>query len=295
MNSDGRPVMLELDNVSLSYHSSKATFDHGVHHVLDGVSFKLYENETLGIIGRNGVGKTTMLRIMAGILAPTSGIVVNPLGKTSSLLSIGLGFKPDLSGRDNAMLAAMLQGSTRAEAASFLEEIKDFSELGDSFEEPVKTYSSGMKSRLGFTTALMTHVDILLIDEVLSVGDAQFRLKAQSAMKERVCGDQTVVFVSHSEAQIQNLCDRVFWIEKGKIKSEGDTETVLNQYRNSITKSPPEPTKPVPAKKKLLKTRRKMKKNLSSSRKKVKRSPRNSKKLLKMKLHKSKKTQTPPE
>ena len=227
-------LLLELDNVSLNFRASKGSFDNGVHHVLDGVSFKLYENDTLGIIGRNGVGKTTMLRLMAGILEPTSGEVRMKPGKTSSLLSIGLGFKNDLSGRNNAMLAAMLQGSTKKQALSFLEEIKEFSELGDSFEEPVKTYSSGMRSRLGFTTALMTHVDILLIDEVLSVGDAQFKRKAESAMKERISGDQTVVFVSHSDPQVQELCNRTIWIEHGKVQSEGATEGVLKDYRESI-------------------------------------------------------------
>lgn len=232
-NAD-REVMLQMDNVSLSYHSGKATFDHGVHHVLDSVSFKLFENETLGIIGRNGVGKTTILRIMAGILAPTTGTVTTKPGKTSSLLSIGLGFKGDLSGRDNALLAAMLQGSTRKQASAFLEEIKEFSELGDSFEEPVKTYSSGMRSRLGFTTALMTHVDILLIDEVLSVGDAQFKAKALNAMKERICGDQTVVFVSHSDVQVQELCDRAIWIDHAMIASRGNTAGVLHDYKASF-------------------------------------------------------------
>jgi len=226
--------MLELDTVSLNFRSSKGTFDHGVHHVLDAVSFKLYENETLGIIGRNGVGKTTILRIMAGILAPTSGSVTMMPGKTSSLLSIGLGFRADLSGRDNALLAAMLHGSSRKKAKTYLEEIKDFSELGDSFEEPVKTYSSGMRSRLGFTTALLTHVDILLIDEVLSVGDAQFKKKAERAMKERIGGNQTVVFVSHMEAQIQALCDRALWIESGRIMSEGDAASVLRDYNAFI-------------------------------------------------------------
>lgn len=233
-----KTVLLELDNVSLNYRSGKGGFDQGVHHVLDGVSFKLYENETLGIIGRNGVGKTTMLRLMAGILAPTSGEVRMMPGKTSSLLSIGLGFKRELSGRDNAMLAAMLQGSTKKQALLFLGEIKEFSELGDSFEEPVKTYSSGMRSRLGFTTALMTHVDILLIDEVLSVGDAQFKRKAEEAMKERVSGDQTVVFVSHSDSQVQDLCSRTIWIDKATIASEGETEKVLLDYKNSIRKKP---------------------------------------------------------
>jgi lipopolysaccharide transport system ATP-binding protein len=227
-------VVLEMDGVSMNYRSGKKTFDHGVHHILDDVSFKLYENETLGIIGRNGVGKTTMLRIMAGILAPTRGRVITLPGKTSSLLSIGLGFSNDLTGRDNAMLAAMLQGATRQQAMSFLEDIKEFADLGDSFEEPVKTYSAGMRSRLGFTTALKTHVDILLIDEVLSVGDAQFRQKAEAAMKDRVSGDQTVVFVSHAIPQIQSLCDRTIWIDHGKIQSEGDTAKVLEDYQRAM-------------------------------------------------------------
>jgi len=229
--SDKDPaVMLELDDVSFNFRTSKDRFDDGVHHVLERVSFKLYENETLGIIGRNGVGKTTMLRLMAGIVAPTSGKVKIKQGVTASLLSIGLGFNNDLSGRDNAFLAAILQGATKKEANNVLEEIKDFSELGDSFEERVKTYSSGMRSRLGFTTALITHVDVLLIDEVLSVGDAQFKAKAEQAMKERVKGKQTVVFVSHSAAQIKDLCGRVIWIDHGRIECEGSALEVLRQY-----------------------------------------------------------------
>jgi len=239
MSAASKSVMLELDNVSLNFRSNKGNFDDGVHHVLDKVSFKLYENETLGIIGRNGAGKTTILRLMAGILAPTSGTVKMKPGKTASLLSIGLGFKGDLSGRDNAMLAAMLQGSTKKQAKSFLEEIKDFSDLGDSYEEPVKTYSSGMRSRLGFTTALMTHVDILLIDEVLSVGDAQFKKKAASAMKERIGGGQTVVFVSHTDAQVEELCDRAIWIDQARVAREGDTKKVLQEYRDSPTRKSP--------------------------------------------------------
>lgn len=231
MSGGERRVMLELDNVSLSYHSRPKSFDHGSHHVLNSVSLQLFEGETLGIIGRNGVGKTTMLRIMAGILAPTHGRVIQAPGKTSSLLTIGLGFRADLSGRDNALLAAMLQGASRSQAKSFLEDIKEFSELGDSFEEPVKTYSAGMRSRLGFTTALMTHVDILLIDEVLSVGDAHFRTKAQAAMIERVSSEQTVVFVSHMEAQLQAICNRAVCIEAGSILAEGDPEQVLSIYR----------------------------------------------------------------
>jgi lipopolysaccharide transport system ATP-binding protein len=198
------------------------------------VSLELYQGETLGIIGRNGVGKTTMLQLMAGILAPTEGRVWQMPGKSSSLLTLGLGFKPDISGRDNALLAAMLQGSTQQQAKSYLEDIKAFADLGDSFEEPVKTYSAGMRARLGFTTALMTHVDILLVDEVLSVGDAQFRAKAESAMKERIGGEQTVVFVSHMDGQIENLCDRAILLERGAVAAEGDTARVLKAYRETL-------------------------------------------------------------
>lgn len=234
MSETERKVMLELKDVSLSFQSSKDTFNDGVHYVLDSVSFKLYENETLGIIGRNGVGKTTMLRIMAGILAPSSGEISKRPERTASLLTIGLGHKADLSGRDNAMLSAMLQGANKDEATGYLDDIRDFSELGDSFEQPVKTYSSGMKSRLGFTTALLTHVDILLVDEILSVGDAEFKKKAESAMKGRIGGDQTVVFVSHSLSQVRSLCDRVLWIDGGQVKAAGDPKSVIAQYQKSL-------------------------------------------------------------
>ena len=226
--------MLELENVYLSYQSGKASFDHGVHRVLDDVSLKVYEGETLGIIGRNGVGKTSILRVMAGILAPNSGQVRQRPGTTSSLLTIGLGFKPELSGRDNALLSMMLQGNTRQQALAYLEEIQGFSELGDSFNEPVKTYSTGMRSRLGFSTAMVSHVDILMIDEALAAGDARFRNKAEAAMKERISGKQTVVFVSHVEAQVEKLCDRAILLDRGRVAAEGDTHSVLLEYQSRL-------------------------------------------------------------
>jgi lipopolysaccharide transport system ATP-binding protein len=232
-----RRVMLELDNVSHSYRTGRKSFDDGTHHVLNQVSLKLYEGETLGIIGRNGVGKTTMLRLMAGILGPTHGKVRIHPGKSASLLTLGLGFRPELSGRDNAYLSAMLQGSTRKQARSFLPSIEEFSELGESFDEPVKDYSAGMRSRLAFTTALMTHVDILLIDEILSVGDAHFREKAQTAMKSRITGEQTVVFVSHGTGEVKSLCSRVIWLEKGKIVAEGDSIAVVDAYLKHVNES----------------------------------------------------------
>ncbi len=232
-----RLAMLELDNVSHSYRTGKKSFDHGTHHVLNEVSLQLYEGETLGIIGRNGVGKTTLLRLMAGILGPTHGKVRIHPGKSASLLTLGLGFKPELSGRDNACLSAMLQGSSRKEAKSFLESIKDFSELGESFNEPVKDYSAGMRSRLAFTTALMTHVDILLIDEILSVGDAHFREKALVAMQSRITGGQTVVFVSHMADQVKALCNRVVWLDEGRVMAIGAADTVTDAYSKHVTET----------------------------------------------------------
>lgn len=237
MSADRRTVMMELDDVSLSYHVGRKNFDHGKHHILNRVSLRLYEGETLGLMGRNGVGKTTMLRLMAGILAPTHGTVRIHPGKSASLLTLGLGFRAELSGRDNALLAAMLQGATRRQAESYLDDIMEFSELGDSFYEPVKQYSAGMRARLAFTTALMTHVDVLLIDEILSVGDAHFRGKAQAAMTSRISGNQTVVFVSHMADQIKAVCDRVIWLDKGSIVMEGSTEDVTRAYANFINEA----------------------------------------------------------
>jgi lipopolysaccharide transport system ATP-binding protein len=234
-------VMLELFDVSMSFRSKKSSFENGLHHVLDSVSLKLHEGETLGVVGENGCGKTTILRLMAGIIPPDSGVIHQRSDASSALLTIGLGFKPNLSGRDNAVIASMLQGSSQRQAESYLSDIKEFSELGNSFEEPVKTYSSGMMSRLGFTTALMTHVDIMLIDEILSVGDARFRQKAEAALRERIEGEQTVVFVSHSESQVQSLCDRVIWLRGGLIIDQGDPKSVLESYGAHVKSLAPAP------------------------------------------------------
>ena len=227
--------MLALRDVSLRYPYRTSIFSHEYHQVLNSVSLEVKKGEVLGITGKNGQGKTTILRIMAGIIAPTSGKVCRQAGTTVALLSLGLGLKPQLTGRDNAVLAAMLQGATRDAAEASLEEILQFSELGDFFERPVKTYSSGMRARLGFSTALLTHVDTMLIDEVLSVGDSQFSVKAEQAIKERISGDQTVVLVSHSEAQLRSLCDRVVWLHDGEIAGDGEPDEVLEMYKDFVT------------------------------------------------------------
>jgi lipopolysaccharide transport system ATP-binding protein len=235
----GGELMLELTAVSHSYHGRRDNFEHGVHRVLDEVSLQLYRGETLGIIGRNGAGKTTLLRLMAGILAPSKGRVWRRPGSSCSLLTLGLGFQPDLSGRDNALLSAMLQGASRREAAGYLEDIREFSELGVSFDEPVKTYSAGMRARLGFTTALLTHVDILLIDEVLGVGDAAFRQKAAAAMRDKLGGEQTVVLVSHMAAQVRRLCTRAVLLEDARVVADGAVDDVLERYEPAGAGAPP--------------------------------------------------------
>lgn len=223
--------MLELTNVHLSYPTGKSIFDHRMRPVLDNVSLSLREGETLGIIGNNGCGKTTILRLMAGIIAPTRGLVRRRQGSSAALLTLGLGFKPSLTGRDNAIISAMLQGSTKGQAKSYLHKIRDFSELGESFDEPVSTYSAGMRSRLGFSIALLAEVDIMLIDEILSVGDAQFRKKTSAALRDRINSNQTVVFVSHNKGQIVEMCDRAIWLDKAQIASQGPVSEVLAAYK----------------------------------------------------------------
>lgn len=225
--------VIELENVSHSYRARGRNFEHGMHKVLDEVSFSVYSGETVGIIGRNGAGKTTLLRLMAGVLAPKSGRIKMTSGTRCTLLSLGLGFKNDLSGRDNARLSALLQGASRRDAEACLNDINDFAELGQSFDEPVKTYSAGMRARLGFATALQTKVDVLLIDEILSVGDRQFREKAGKAMEEHVSGVQTVVLVSHMEDQLRDLCTRVAFIDGGRLVAAGPPDEVLRTYRQA--------------------------------------------------------------
>ncbi|WP_088331549.1 ATP-binding cassette domain-containing protein [Lacimicrobium sp. SS2-24] len=223
-------ILLEVKNVSLTY-SSLGFFSRFKHHALTDVSFSVYKGETFGIMGRNGCGKSTLLQILADVIAPTTGYIETSQKITRALLSVGLGFNLHLSGRDNALISAMLQGATKKQAKQVLESIKEFSELGDFFEQPVKTYSSGMRSRLGFATALKTEVDLLLLDETLSVGDASFNKKAEQAMIDKFDSEQTVIFVSHNGEQVKRLCDRAIWIEKGKVIREGDVEDVADVYQ----------------------------------------------------------------
>lgn len=225
-------VLLSAEDLHFSYTSRIWGFKRFEFPVLKGLNFQVRRGETLGVVGRNGCGKSTLLLILNGIVAPTGGDLKHQPDITRILLTIGLGFDKDLTGRDNAMLSAMLQGYSRKRARAALEEIKEFSELGDFFDRPVKTYSSGMRSRLGFSTAIKTEVDLLLIDETLSVGDQHFNHKAEKAMLEKINSDQTVIFVSHSGGQIRKVCSRALWLEDGTIRAEGDTGKVAGEYQH---------------------------------------------------------------
>jgi len=194
------------------------------------VSFKVKKGEILGIVGKNGSGKSTMLRAIAGIFAPNSG-TVDLHGNSISLLAIGIGFQKELSGRDNIILSGMLLGFTKEQLNEKMEQIIEFSELGDFIDAPVRTYSSGMHSKLAFSITAILETQIILIDEVLSVGDAHFKKKSYKKMKELISDeDRTVVIVSHDRKTIADLCDKVLWINDGELVQFGPTNAVLDAY-----------------------------------------------------------------
>lgn len=195
-----------------------------------GVSFEVEKGQILGIVGKNGSGKSTLLRAIAGIFSPDEG-EIDLHGNSISLLSIGVGFQNSLTGRENIYLSGMLLGFSRELIEEKIEEIIEFSELGKFIDRPVKSYSSGMYSKLAFSITAILETDIMLIDEVLSVGDAKFKKKSYAKMKELISNDErTVLIVSHSSETIKNLCDNVLWIHDGEMKMYGTTAEVLPKY-----------------------------------------------------------------
>ncbi|KIR02167.1 Teichoic acid export ATP-binding protein TagH [Lachnospiraceae bacterium TWA4] len=196
-----------------------------------GVNFTINKGEIWGIIGKNGSGKSTMLRAIAGIFSPDEGSV-DLHNHTISLLSIGVGFKNELSGRENILLSGMLLGFPEEMIHEKMDEIIEFSELGEFIDYPVRTYSSGMYSKLAFSITASLETDIILIDEVLSVGDEKFRKKSMNRMKELINNDErTVVIVSHSITTLKELCDKMIWLHEGEIKMIGETNEVLVAYQ----------------------------------------------------------------
>ena len=240
-----QPVII-FDNVSKSYplyhhitggiknflfHLPKAlsSTKNSRYEVLKDVSFETYKGETLGIIGKNGVGKSTTLGLIAGVLKPSKGKVV-VRGRISPLLELGGGFHPELTGKENIMLNGVLLGLTRNQVKSKMDEIIEFSGLGDFIYQPIRTYSSGMYARLGFSVIAHLDPEILLIDEVLAVGDIEFQKKCLNKMMGFKKSGVTMVFVSHSMEDVERICDRVIWIDHHQIKRMGMPEEVLLNY-----------------------------------------------------------------
>lgn len=224
-------VIISLQNVSISYPVRAAFLKWSKYTPLNDISFDLHRGETVGIIGRNGAGKSTLLRIIAGILEPDSGRLVNH-GARVSLLSLGVGFVPHLSGRENSMLSGMLLGLRRNEIGQRMDAIRDFSGLGSFFDQPLHTYSSGMRARLGFSVAIQADSDVLLIDEVLGVGDEEFRIKSNAEIKRLIQSDKSVVIVSHNLQVLKELCDKLVWIEDGVVVACGEVTGIIERYTN---------------------------------------------------------------
>lgn len=203
---------------------------------LTDVSFQVERGEAFGIIGRNGAGKSTLLRCLAGTLRPNSGkVVVN--GKTSTLLQLGVGFNPELSGRRNIYLGGLAAGLRKYEIDGLFDEIVTYAELEDAIDRPVKTYSSGMFARLAFSISMHLEPDVLLLDEVLAVGDQAFREKSMSTMKGVLERSGTIVFVSHSLQSVSDFCDRVMWLERGRVKMIGPAAEVVDAYKGLSSSS----------------------------------------------------------
>lgn len=196
---------------------------------LENVSFTVNRGETLGLIGRNGAGKSTMLKVISGILKPTEGSVVTH-GNVVPMLELGSGFDFDLTGKENIFLNGAILGYSEEFLKEKYEEILDFSELGDFINSPIRNYSSGMLARLAFSIATVVKPEILIVDEILSVGDAQFQEKSRARMMELMGGGTTVLFVSHNIEQIREMCSKVVWLDHGQMKMLGNAQEVCDAY-----------------------------------------------------------------
>lgn len=204
----------------LQYHNFTA---------LEHVSFDVKKGETIGLIGRNGAGKSTLLKIISGIMKPTEGSV-ECHGNIVPMLELGSGFDMDLSGRENIYLNGAILGYTKPFLDEKFQEILDFSELGDFINIPIRNYSSGMLARLAFSIAAVVKPEILIVDEILTVGDAQFQEKSKRRMMELMSGGATVLLVSHNIKQVRELCSRAVWLEHGRVRAIGEAKKVCDMY-----------------------------------------------------------------
>lgn len=210
----------------------------GVRHItaLDDVSFSVEEGAALGVIGHNGAGKSTLLRIAAGILQPRKGVAV-VRGRVAPVIELGIGFEQELTGRENIVFNGALLGRSYREMSQRIDEIVEFAELGDFIDHPIRTYSTGMVARLAFSVATTVDARILLLDEVLSVGDERFQRKCSERMNGFRRSGVTILFVSHNLDSVEKLCDQVLWLENGRIKGYGPAAEVIGEYHRWATDS----------------------------------------------------------
>ncbi len=220
----------DMNRFSLKKGGLKSRGSGKIFKAVKGVTFEVPKGQILGICGKNGSGKSTLLRAISGIFSADKGSI-NLHGNSISLLSIGVGFQKQLTGYENIFLSGMLLGYSKEQIEEKVKDIIEFSELGDFIYRPVRSYSSGMYSKLAFSITAILETDIMLIDEVLSVGDIHFKEKSYNKMKELISDDKrTVVIVSHNSKTIIELCDKVIWLHDGLIKDQGDPETIMNEY-----------------------------------------------------------------
>lgn len=220
----------DMNRFSLKKGGLKSRGSGKIFKAVKGVTFEVPKGQILGICGKNGSGKSTLLRAISGIFSADKGSI-NLHGNSISLLSIGVGFQKQLTGYENIFLSGMLLGYSKEQIEEKVKDIIEFSELGDFIYKPVRSYSSGMYSKLAFSITAILETDIMLIDEVLSVGDIHFKEKSYNKMKELISDDKrTVVIVSHNSKTIIELCDKVIWLHEGLIKDEGDPEAIMNEY-----------------------------------------------------------------
>lgn len=241
-------LAIEVSDVSMKYRLATEKVDSLKHflikkvrremqyedfYALNMLTFSVYKGEVLGIIGKNGAGKSTLLKIIAGVLKPTSGKVIRR-GTIAPLIELGAGFNGELTGLENIYLNGLLLGYSRKFITEKIEEIIEFADLGKFIHTPIKNYSSGMKARLGFSIATIVKPEILIVDEILAVGDAEFRKKSERKIMEMIEQGITVLFVSHSLEQVSKLCNRVMWLEQGCLREIGDTQKVISNYQATL-------------------------------------------------------------
>ena len=244
-NIENNKIMLDIQNVSMRFMMAndkvtsikemmtqrlKAKIHFKEIWALNNVRFQVKKGEVVGIIGRNGAGKSTILKIISGIMKPTGGNVVRN-GNIVPMLELGSGFDMDLTGRENIFLNGAILGYSKAFLTEKYEEILNFSELGEFIDMPIRNYSSGMLMRLAFSIATVVNPEILIVDEILAVGDENFQRKSRARMMELMSGGTTVLFVSHDLSQIREMCNRVVWLDNGTTKMVGDTKDVCDAYK----------------------------------------------------------------